>query len=107
MQIIKFIFYKVTCMRLAADTPQHVKVWQAHLAYLNSCRLSGGGISRVNLHAPGGGTFKARITCREADTDLAEAMSWQDSDFSCRIMASLRQKDDCPFTATEEAGRQN
>ena len=29
----------------AADAPPHRKVWRAHLAYLNACRLFGGGFS--------------------------------------------------------------
>ncbi len=42
-------------MRPAADAPSHMKVRRAHLAYLNTCRLIGGGTFKVNLHAPGCG----------------------------------------------------
>ncbi len=41
-------------MRPAADAPPPMKVWRAHLAYLNTCRLIGGGTFIVNLHGPDG-----------------------------------------------------
>ena len=45
----KFCYHKVTSMRPEADAPPPMKVLRAHLAYLNSCRLIGGGTFILNI----------------------------------------------------------
>ena len=43
------------------SAPPPMIVRRAHLAYLNSCRLFGGGTFIVNLRAPGGGLSQSPI----------------------------------------------
>ena len=51
------------------DTPQHMKASRAHLAYLNACRLVGGGTFAVNLIIIFSAVFKvikAGIVCGQS-----------------------------------------
>ena len=58
-------------MRPAADVPPKMKIWRAHLASLNECRLSGGGFSEQRSAGNGGTENKLEKTERIAAVILS------------------------------------